>query len=83
MNIQSTDIEYLLKQLNPKYLRDVKTYLEYLLYTQQKDTIQPPLSGKKPDRKDVIKERLESFQAFKGDALFPDVVISKYDVYEQ
>jgi len=82
MNIQSTDIEYLLKQLNPKYLQDVKAYLEYLLYTQQKD-ITPQLPEKKTNRKDTEKERLETFQPFKGDTLFPDVVISKYDVYEQ
>lgn len=78
MSAHFATIEDKLLQLDQKYLDQVEAYLEYLVFLQQKE------SGNKPTTQPAEEnERLRILRQFQGDALFPEVNISKYDVYEQ
>lgn len=65
-------IEKLIQQLDSRSLEQLQTYLEYLVLLQQKVREQP-----------FEKSRYEIIRQFKGDAPFPNVNVSKYDVYAQ
>lgn len=72
MSDNIVQIEKLLLQLDSKSLEQLQAYLEYLVFLQKKDV-----------NKTEGKSRYELMQRFKGDAPFPGVNVSKYDVYAQ
>ncbi len=78
MSAHFITIEDKLLKLDQKYLIQVEAYLEYLMFLQQKES--ENISNLKPVEEN---ERLKILRQFQGDALFPDVNTSKYDVYEQ
>lgn len=78
MSAHFITIEDKLLKLDQKYLIQVEAYLEYLMFLQQKES--EKISDLKPIEEN---ERLKILRQFQGDALFPDVNTSKYDVYEQ
>lgn len=83
MSAHFITIEDKLLKLDQKYLMQVEAYLEYLMFLQQKELTQKEsenISNLKPVEEN---ERLKILRQFQGDALFPDVNTSKYDVYEQ
>lgn len=83
------EVEKLIHQLQPKYLQELRHYLEYLLFVQDKEAKPSNGAKEKPANKSVeptgegVPERLRLLQQFKGDAPFPRFPTSKYDVYEQ
>ncbi|MEO6758374.1 MAG: hypothetical protein ABIO24_02890 [Saprospiraceae bacterium] len=72
------NLERLLLQLDPKYWEQVQMFLQYLVFLQQKEQRES-----QPQSSKDYADRLEKARAFKGDAPFPEVKTSKYDVYEQ
>lgn len=78
MSAHFATIEDKLHKLDQKYLDQVEAYLEYLMFLQQKES--EDITNQKPAEEN---ERLSILRQFKGDAPFPEVNISKYDVYEQ
>lgn len=72
-------IEQLLVQLEPKFLSKVQEYLEYLVSIQQHKFRAPAKKNKEQKHSD----RLLDLRRFKGDAPFPNVTVSKSDIYEQ
>lgn len=83
MSAHFNTIERILLQLDQKYLDQVETYLEYLMFLQQKEAGPTNSISETPEYPSIETERLNLIRQFKGDAPYPDVNISKYDVYEQ
>lgn len=83
MSVHFATIEDKLLQLDQKYLDQVEAYLEYLMFLQtkelaQKESLDEFLFEPVPEN-----SRIKILRQFKGDALFPEMNTSKYDVYEQ
>ena len=72
-----------LMQLDQKYLDQVEAYVEYLVFLQQKESPQKESINTPTLESSDENERLNILRQFQGDALFPEVNTSKYDVYEQ
>ena len=83
MSAHFNTIERILLQLDQKYLDQVETYLEYLMFLQQKEAGSTNSISETPEYPSIETERLKLIRQFKGDAPYPDVNISKYDIYEQ
>jgi len=80
MTHPTDNLQRLLLQLDPKYWEQVQMFLQYLVFLQQKEQNYEIDQSRPPNK---YNDRLEKVRAFKGDAPFPEVKISKYDVYEQ
>jgi len=78
MSAHFATIEDKLLQLDQKYLDQVEAYLEYLMFLQQKESENTSSHESVEEN-----ERLNILRQFRGDAPFPDMSTSKYDVYEQ
>lgn len=83
MSAHFTTIERMLSQLDQKYLDQVEAYIEYLVFLQQKESIQDGSSSQPIPNDSPENDRLNILRQFKGDAPFPEMSTSKYDVYEQ
>jgi hypothetical protein len=83
MSAHFNTIERILLQLDQKYLDQVETYLEYLMFLQLKDNDSVDYSLMTHNSPNEEHERLQFIKQLKGDAPYPNVNISKYDVYEQ
>lgn len=77
MTDSAANLQRLLVQLDSKYLGQAQTFLEYLVFLQQKER------GDEVALPKTLNGRLKKAQQFKGDAPFPNTSLSKYDVYEQ
>lgn len=74
-------IEQLLVQLEPKFLSQVQDYLEYLVFLQQQK--RQSRAAAKNAYEQAQQNKLSALRRFKGDAPFPNISISKSDIYEQ
>jgi hypothetical protein len=74
-------IEQLLVQLEPKFLSQVQDYLEYLVFLQQQK--RQPRAAAKNAQVQTQQHKLSALRRFKGDAPFPNISVSKSEVYEQ
>jgi hypothetical protein len=83
MSAHFNTIERILLQLDQKYLDQVETYLEYLMFLQQKEAEPINSISEANEHPSLENKSLQLFRQFKGDAPYPDLNISKYDVYEQ
>lgn len=72
-------IENLIHQLEPKFLTRLQEYLEYLLSVQKNKQRVEKTSDTNEDKATT----LSTLKKFKGDAPFPNITISKSDIYEQ
>jgi hypothetical protein len=74
----ASKIEQLILQLEPKFLSQAQDYLEYLIFLQQqkRQNIKHTKNQKKNDK-------LNDLRHFKGDAPYPNVIVTKSDFYEQ
>ncbi len=86
------EVENLIQQLQPKYLQELRQYVEYLLFVQKNQATpngtakkQPAAIPSKPvgPEEENVPERLKALKKFAGTARYPDFPTSKYDVYEQ
>jgi hypothetical protein len=77
----TSKIEQLLVELEPKFLSQVQDYLEYLIFLQQ----QKHKSHKETQHTQASPKNnpLSDLRHFNGDAPFPNVSVSKSDIYEQ
>jgi len=81
------EVEKLIQQLEPKYLQDLQTFIEYLLFVQQKQSngngkAAGQIEAEKESEED-IPERLKIAHKYFDSAPKPHFPVSKYDVYEQ
>jgi len=71
-----SNINQLIQELEPQFKSQLQDYLEYLLFLQKS----------KKKSKDVLKTKKESnlleLQQFKGNAPFPNIIISEHELYE-
>jgi|GEM_PF-1232057 len=78
--MQEPAIKEKLEKLDPKFMEDLLAFLDYLLYLQGKGAF---LEVGKTSENIILDKKIQLAQKFKGDALFPNIRTSKYDVYEQ
>jgi hypothetical protein len=86
------EVESLIRQLQPKYLQELRQFIDYLLFVQNnqaapngnaKQQDAPAASKPAGPEEENVPERLRVLRQFRGIAPEPHFPVSKYDVYEQ
>ncbi len=71
------EIKKIIQHLEPRYLHELRTFVEQLLARQEAD------KPKEHPDEHPVPERLKIALQFKGDAPYPDLEISEEEYYEQ
>ncbi|MBK8566506.1 MAG: hypothetical protein IPN76_25060 [Saprospiraceae bacterium] len=86
------EVENLIQQLQPKYLQELRQFIDYLLFVQNnqaapngkaKQQDAPTASKPAEPEEENVPERLRVLRQYRGIAPEPHFPMTKYDVYEQ